>query len=430
MNGYWRLTIAHALVLSLLGATSAFAQAMINSAAAEKILNDKIASLQQRAVVEGVTATPLTTPVATQRFSAAPAPGDTGVDIVPGPSLTKLLSLATESNLVSFGKDKTTLSVNPFMLVSVANPSVLDRQSLYERYALLRRFAGTLTFGGTGEKLDRDGDGVAEPVATLENPFDIVTWEAQAQVYGTRDRRDPANFNKYFASAVAKTFSQLNVQFAAFLKRWSNELKQMAAPNGELLEGPFRDFLERDDVEAELLPIAALRAQLLREHQAVDKEVDRQMVWTLTAGATHQSDEFGPDKFRIATKGVWSFLTGPLTWDSTVNVGYTHAAAIGVLSDSSSLIFGWKLGTKLGKSLPLVSNGIDWSAGVAGEHYQDVPTALHDNIVKASTTLAFNFTKSVSVPLTVTYANHRDLLTKQNRVFGHIGLSYELPNAR
>jgi len=435
VNAQSRPTMRRAIVLWLLGTAPLSAQATINQATAEKILNEKIASLQKRAVeraaIEAVAATPLTTPVATQHFAPAMAiGGDSAMDIVPGPSFTKLLALATESNLVNFGKDRTTLSVNPFLFVSAANPSVLDQQSLYERYAVLRRVGGALSVGGTGEKLDRDRDGVPEPVATIDRPLDIVSWDLQVQVFGTRDRRDPQNFRQYLNSPAATTFSRLNVEFAAFLARWKTDITQMAAANGELLEERFRDFLERADVQADLLGVSALRAQLLQEHQAIDKEIDRQMVWTVAFGGTHQGDQFGPDKLKIGAKGVWSFLTGPQTWDNTINVGYVHAASIGVLPDSSSLTFGWKLGTKLVKTLALVSNGIDSSASLATEHYRDVPTALHDNIIKASVTIAFNFTKSVSVPLTVTYANHSDLLTKQNKVFGHLGLSYDLPTAR
>jgi hypothetical protein len=445
---------ALAIVLCAAGAA---AQPVVNQADAEKLLNEKIAMLGKQlavwarecattrpatdiecvrvravsdyTVLSAIEQTPLATPVATGRFTPGAGVGDSGVEAVAGPSLPKLFALATENNVVDFGKDKTTLTINPFLFVGWANPNVLDRQSEYEKYATLRRFAGSVSFGGAGERLDRDGDGQIDPIATVENPLDILTWELQWQAFGTRDRRARENFESYLA-AVSPIFTQHNVVFAEVLTRWKDDIIRMSNAAGMISEAEFKQFLERDDVGADLMRLASLRTRLTTAHGEQDKAVDRSMVWTLTFGATHQPDEFGPDRIRFGAKGVWGFFLGSTLWDSTVSASYVHAQEVGVLPDADSFNIGWKGSTKLLKTHALVANGIDWAASASAEHYNDVPGAIYDTIVKANTTLTLNFTKSISVPLSVTYANHRDLLTKEKKVFGHIALSYDLPTGR
>lgn len=399
--------------------TPALAQDTLNNAQVQSLIDAKVAELR------GAQA-PLEMPVATQRFGVdGSGSGANSVDLVRGPSLPELFALAFENNVVAFGKGKTTLSINPFLFTSWANPAVLDRPSLYRQYSGLRRVAGSLTFGGAGEAFDRDGDGLAEKPSEVESPLDIVTWEVQWRVRGSRDRREAGHFDA-FVAAVHSAFEGSATAFAMFVARWKDEFARMQAPSGELREDDFQAFLEREDVEATLLVIAQADTAVLRATQDAIARIDRSMVWTVTAGATHQGDEFGPDRLRLGLKGVWSFLTGPVKWDSTINASYVHAGSIeDVLPDGDSFVFGWKAGTKLVKTQALIKEGIDWSASLSGEFYNDVPGAKHDTIVKAGTTLSLNFTKSVSIPLTVNYANHRDLLTSSSKVFGHIGLSYD-----
>jgi hypothetical protein len=397
----------------------AMAQNTLNNEQVMALIEAKIAELR------GAQA-PLEMPVATQRFGVdGSGSAANSVDLVRGPSLPDLFALAFENNVVAFGKGKTTVSINPFLFASWANPAVLDRPSLYRQHAGLRRVAGSLTFGGAGEAFDRDADGVADAAATAESPLEIVTWEVQWRVRGSRDRREAEHFDT-FVAAVHSVFQTSAAAFATFMDRWKQTIADMSVPSGEVREAEFQAFLEREDVEASLLVIAQADTAVLRASQEAIARIDRSMVWTVTAGATHQGDEFGPDRFRLGVKGVWSFLTGPVKWDSTVNASYVHAGSIGgILPDGDSFIAGWKAGTKLLKTHALIKEGIDWSASLSGEFYDDVPGAKHDAIVKAGTTLSLNFTKSVSIPLTVSYANHRDLLTSSSKVFGHIGLSYD-----
>lgn len=445
--------------LLLLVTSAAYGQNTLDSRAAQALLDAKILSLAQEvrdlvqecgvsrplsdpqcawlqstasySIAQAVRDTPLTAPSATQQFGPG---GSSGIDLVQGPSLAALFSLALENNVVEFGGGKTTASISPFLFATWRDPSILSLQSEYERYAALRRFNGTVTFGGSGDSFDRNGDGEPD-AAPVGGPTDIVTFELPWRIFGSRDRRDPQNFRRYLNSAsgqVGNAFQAFGMAFAAFVTQWGREIANMSPPpSGEVLEGAFRDFLDRDDVERSLMPVALLRERLLEAHRQADLEIDRSAVWTLTAGWTHQGKEFGPDRARLGVRGVWSFLLGTTPFDGTVNATYVHAQSLAdLLPAGDNWAVGWKLSTKLLQRQALLEEGLDWSVNVSGEFFDSALAPKHDTIIKVGTTFRLNFSKSVSIPFSVNYANHRDLLTGADRVFGHVGLSYDFSALR
>jgi hypothetical protein len=54
---------------------------------------------------------------------------------------------------------------------------------------------------------------------------------------------------------------------------------------------------------------------------------------------------------------------------------------------------------------------------------------MHDTIAKLNAKLELHLTNNIKIPLSVTWANHSDLLTDEHDIRGHIGFSIDLTNA-
>ncbi|HET7177262.1 MAG TPA: hypothetical protein VFI63_01095, partial [Solirubrobacterales bacterium] len=55
----------------------------------------------------------------------------------------------------------------------------------------------------------------------------------------------------------------------------------------------------------------------------------------------------------------------------------------------------------------------------------NVPAAAHDTIAKLNAKIDFPVTTGISLPISVTWANHKDLLTAEHDVRGHIGFTVD-----
>src|SRR5215213_4139534 len=103
-------------------------------------------ALQAVAVKEGA-AKPLEAPPSQQ----ITAPSDSSAStLVNGVGFPNLLALATETGLVSDKDGVLTLDLNLFAARAALAPEVIYRQSLYKKYDNMRRFGGSISFGGKG----------------------------------------------------------------------------------------------------------------------------------------------------------------------------------------------------------------------------------------------------------------------------------------
>lgn len=78
----------------------------------------------------------------------------------------------------------------------------------------------------------------------------------------------------------------------------------------------------------------------------------------------------------------------------------------------------------------LTLDGVQIAVAAAAEHYRNVPGARHDTVIKASATLEIPIGRGMKLPASINYANHRDLLTDQDEVIGHVGLALDLSEFR
>ena len=66
----------------------------------------------------------------------------------------------------------------------------------------------------------------------------------------------------------------------------------------------------------------------------------------------------------------------------------------------------------------------------AWERYSNVPSAAHRTIAKAGGKLELRLAPGLTVPLSVTWANHADLLTDADTIVGHVGIGLDLADRR
>jgi len=175
----------------------------------------------KKAVVAHAMEQPLLSPPSKQ--VAAPAGTGNATTLVNGASFPELLGLAFEDHLVNVSNGVTTLDLNLFSFKALISPEVLDKDTQYQEYSGLRKFGGSLSFGGKGDSFDRNGDGTADPALDAKNPADIVKWEVRYRFSGSRDRRETINADELFKVANAD-FVESTDQFRRFFAGHAAEI--------------------------------------------------------------------------------------------------------------------------------------------------------------------------------------------------------------
>lgn len=70
-------------------------------------------------------------------------------------------------------------------------------------------------------------------------------------------------------------------------------------------------------------------------------------------------------------------------------------------------------------------DGIEVSISGAYETYRNVPDAKHDTISKLNAKVELPIMDGVTVPVSITWANHADLLTDEKEIKGLIGFTID-----
>jgi hypothetical protein len=362
------------------------------------------------ALATAVDQLPRTSPRAKQ--VAAPSAAGAGT-VSDAPSFPELFGLALDSDLVRVGKGALTLDLNLFGFRTLFKPEVLDRQTAYGSHgsSLMRRVGGALTFG--------DGRG-----ASAESPFDIVTWEVRGRVAGSRDRRDFGNFRKYEAAVLAPE-SDIGRAIGDFVRIHLPDISGMLV-NNVLDAKKFRAFLKEPRIVQELAGLAPRLDEFIRAHDAITSRIDRATVWTVVAGGTWRNANPGPDRLELGIRGVAGF--GPV--DHTWNLEWVQNNGLDAFPDASTWKAAYAATALVLQGTALTRDGAELSVSVAAERYRNVRGAAHDTVVKANATLALPIGRGMTLPATITYANHRDLLADSGEVIGHVGLALDLSEFR
>jgi hypothetical protein len=377
---------------------------------------------------------PKTSPPSKQINAPAMA-GGAATTLVNGADFPGILAFAMDNGLLSQQGDLVTGDFNLFDLKAIFRPEVLDRQTLYQSQGNenLRRWGIGLTFGGKGDSFDRDGDGVTDPALEAKNLGDIVNWELRFRLAGTRDRRDWTNVKKFRDDrAVSASFTNVDQKSVDLLTRFASRLKPIAikldnAPDHCVDRSEFDDFLKDPEVVKMIAEIRADEAVLDPALETLNEEIDNSLIVTAFVGGLERKDEFGPSKhsagIRVA-KGVVK------DQGITFNAEYMQTRSLlRNVSDPTTLKLGLEYGLLLLKGTTIGGqNGVHVALSGAYEKYKDVPDAMHDTVAKLNAKLELHVTDTVKIPLSITWANHADLLSNERDIRGHIGFSIDLTN--
>lgn len=361
---------------------------------------------------------PLAAPPANQAAAPASVPG--GTSLVDASSFPEVFALALENDIVQAENNVLTLNLNPFLLTALVHPEVLDNASVYSSpgYSRARRVGLTASFGGKGESFDRDGDGVADPALEAKHRTDIVTWEARIRVFGSRDRLE--HFGRY--KEALKDEVRDDLPFANSSAAWMkliNALKERLRPCATPAE--VVGFLEEPELHELLLASAFADTTLEKAAKDVDKSIDRAPVWTLAVGGTDREPQYGPNKLKAALRGD---IAGEKGRNLTLNLEWLQTDGLAGLADPTT----WRLaaegsvlklaGTRLGGT-----DGIKVSFSGAYEMFDDVPGATHDTNVKLNGKLELPLAKGLNLPVSITWANHEDLISEDDELSAHVGFT-------
>lgn len=367
------------------------------------------------------------TPTFTTRSQQDSSPSANGTDatVVNAAAFTNLLSAAFDQTAGNGDGDDNkgfTLNVNPFLLAVMMNNDIYYNPVTYLRspYQYLRRVGGSVTFGGKGESFDRDGDGKADDALESKALDDIVTWEARVRFWGTRDRRENAD----------EIFQDIDLTLQDKMKikaRGQLVLEQAVVPDQ-------RDCVKESEWEKYKEIIDSPLREATRQNQKfVDKvaEIDRRLIVTGVVTGVERKKDFGPDKHAIGLRATWRDLNANFDW--------THMNALTKgAKDIDEYRVGASYGTQILKgwspknsadptteSEGWLKNGIDVSLSFALEIYDDTPDVKHTTTAKLQGKMEIPVTDGVRFPISLTWANHQDLLDDSDKIMGHFGVNVD-----
>lgn len=339
------------------------------------------------------------------------------------PGFASLLSMAQEQGLVNSKEGVTTISLTPFSFLALIRPAYVYDQDLYTKGSKLRPWGGTLAFGGKGDRFDRDGDGKLDDPLEAKDFNDIVTWEVKYQI-GSRDHRDPENFKIYENEIdVAEIPVRLNASLGFAADAADQVLRKMRSEseNGCFLTTDIAAALDSAEVAGKLSELKRVD----EEYKAVAKraftKVDTKPILTLVFGGTEKAEGFGPDKRMAAVRGAFTWLGGT----NSAEASWSRVENLLSGKDPTTLKLGWQYSRNFLKDSALSKDGVNLAVAGSLEKYYDVPTVTHDTVSKVNAKISVPVTEGVSIPVSVTWANHKDLLTGEAQVQGHIGFTVD-----
>jgi hypothetical protein len=387
---------------------------------------EKNDTLQKLAVREALLETNATVALAVASATQIEAPSNAGGSSeVNLPGFASLLGLAQEQGLIDRKDGITTISLTPFSFLALLRPQYVYDQELYEGVRELRHWGGTLAFGGKGDSFDRDGDGMADEALVAKNSNDIITWEVKYQ-FGSRDRRDPENFEPYFEAIKndANAAVEVNAALGQLLVALDGELRvagKTADPKGCFQISDLQEVFQKPAVGTAVAKLkVADKAVEAIATQVFDK-VDRKPLFTLVLGGTERKDEFGPDKHTAALRSAFTRLGGT----NSAELSWSEVKGLLGADDAVTLKLGYDYSRSFFKGSALWKDGVKLTVAGSYEKLRDVPMATHDTVGKLNAKFSIPLVEGMEIPISVTWANHKDLLTDEKEVQGHIGFTID-----
>jgi hypothetical protein len=383
-------------------------------------------ALRLRSVELGLYTEPLQSPPSSEVAASQETATD---DPVPDASFPALFAMHLGVPTSTSDTGAVTFNLTPFAIVTTRDPDVIDKQSEYEKYENLRRFGLALTLGGTGQAFDRDGDGVIDDALEAESLEDIVSVELRWRFSGSRDRRDPSNARKYFAK-TRSAFEAAGVAFADAGRPLFRVVTATIARHPDSTAEnprwcPSDAKLLLAEHAAQLDAAAATVADFIEQRHEVLEEIDGASVWTFAIGSTERKDDFGPDSWWAGVRGGGGL--GPdMGWSFNLDYGVTDS--LGAADDAKRIKAGLEWATLIWKRR-IGGDGARASVSGSYEKWDDVPGAADDEVAKLNFKLNFPLTDTISIPLSITWANKTDLLQGESEIRGYIGFTFDFDGA-
>lgn len=328
------------------------------------------------------TNSPLSNPVANQ--------------LVERSTFTQLLSLAGDfKSIVSADASAVSLNLNAVALVGGGKAGDRSAPYLYARREALRRLGGSVTFGA---KIPEKAITGIKGLPASDQLFDAISWDVKLRVFGDRDPR---------------------------ASRWYPLLIGEMGDTTELLArilGLRVDPSQVGDLRQAATDVLGQRLTEAKERIASSLQV------TVKGAGVHLTDVSGKNKYVIAAlvdKGLGAL-------NATFNVSYNVAD----LSEKDAL--GSALVNKDVQIAAGVSASVMKNAIVAGRAIEvtlsangvlkvdaDQATLNNKNTYNVNGTIDIPFQSKAKLPISVTWSNDPNNLTKQKYVTGRVGVSYD-----
>jgi hypothetical protein len=355
------------------------------------------------------------TTIPSDRQLAAPSGSGSGSSVADHASFPSLLGGALDQGLINAGQGTATVNLNFFAFEALVHPEFVTDQVLYAQHSLVRRFGGAITLGGKGQGFDGEGN-VLSQAGTAKDLGDIVDGEIRFRFRGNTDRRDGSNAARMTAAAKTERDKAQKESVSFELKNASEMEKLPACGSADQVKAFLQEH--KKDISTIASSVAAAQKTL----EAEGKKIDQQQVWSFVAGGTRRKTEFGLDSVRAGFRGE---LGKVQDHQNTLNLDWTRSAALpnGLRPTTLKLAFEHSYRWKSGSTF--APDGIDISASLSVENDRDVPDAQHPSNVKANIKFEYPISKSMKIPVSLSWANHEDLLTGEKNIRGHIGFTVD-----
>ncbi len=310
--------------------------------------------------------------------------------------LTNLLALSSDFKQL-FKSDGTavSLSLNAIAFFGRAKPD--EGQSAPYRYAqheAWRRLGGTITFGAKVPEKEITGISGLPDSDTL---FDALSWDVKLRLVGDRDSRA----SRWAPLLIGKVFER---------QRFLVRLMTL-------------ELVDHTDDEAFLgAANAVLGAELGDAKDAIAKSLQ---ISVKTAGV-HLTKVNGKNKYTVATMLDKGFSGLDLTLNASYNIADSTNALTGAYSARDFQIVAGLTGSILKDAL-VSGRGAELTASVKAQLIKDGAnaTANRRNMFNVNATLSLPFQEQGKIPLSITWTNDPNNVTKQKYVSGQIGVSYD-----
>lgn len=317
-------------------------------------------------------------------------------NLVERSGFTDLIALAGDfKELFSSNNSAVSVNLNALALFNSGRNGAYSAPFRYRQHELLKRIGGTVTFGAKipeGEITGFTG------LPNADQLLDVFVWDVKVRVVGDRDPRAA----RWYPLLLGEMGD--NVELAARLT---------ALPS-------------IPDQDAVIVARAANRVLGSRLTDA-RRTIGSSLQASVKASGKHLTREAGKTQYIFA--GMLDEGMGGV--DLTLNLSYRVMDEMQAGANDPFRVREWQIGGGLTGSVlrDVVAAGrsAELSANFTGQLPMDDGAApvVRKNIWKAGLSLVLPFQKSAKIPISVTYSNDPNNLTKEKYVTGHIGVSYD-----